>query len=73
MKVVALKNKGVRKLIPVSDIQKLNELKRLGYKPCIKNGTVEIIDVSTETSFEGILDKDIQSALLKSNKKEIKS
>ena len=70
MKVIALQYQGVRKLVPAGDVSKLNELKRLGYKPVIKNGSVEIIETSVQTSYAGILDKDIQEALLKSEKTE---
>lgn len=70
MKVIALQYQGVRKLVPAGDAQKLNDLKNLGYKPCIKNGTVEIIETSVQQSYEGILDKDIREALLRAEKAE---
>lgn len=70
MKVVAMKYQGVRKLVPVEDAQKLNDLKKLGYKPCVKDGAVEIFETSVQSTYDGILDQDIKNALLEAEKKD---
>ena len=70
MKVVAMKYQGVRKLVPVEETQKINDLKDLGYNPCIKDGVIEIIETSEQSTYDGILDQNIKNALLEAEKKD---
>lgn len=68
MKCIKLEYDGVFKLVPVSGSEdELNRLTKQGYKPVMKDGSVEIVDMTKSQKLNYIADPVVNEALSKLN------